>query len=184
MRIHQTATCDVIVTSERKNLRVSPVTGLARVMTHFVDMTVEPDWTIRVKRGGHKLHASLSSFILANDLVEFGFDLQQRLFIQPIRIHKETLIFQGKPLIDRHAIADIPDREKGMSQAPPFEGETEINNGRASRASLMSQKEHASQIQMENEKAFHDAQGTKTLKKSEKDWKDTIEIPEFADCMR
>ncbi|ESO01363.1 hypothetical protein HELRODRAFT_174918 [Helobdella robusta] len=112
IRIHQTSTADVIVTSERKNLRVSPLTGLARVMTHFVDMTVDPDWTIKVKRGGHRLNASLSSFILANDLVEFGFDSQQRLFIQPVRIQKETLIMNEK---QRTRKADNADKKHPTS---------------------------------------------------------------------
>jgi len=40
VRVHQTARGDVIVASGRKYLRVSPRTGLSRIVTHFVEMTV------------------------------------------------------------------------------------------------------------------------------------------------
>lgn len=92
VRVHQTARGDVIVASGRKYLRVSPRTGLARVVTHFVEMTVEQNWTVRVRRGGHRLLANAHVFILANDRVEFGLDQFQRPFLQPVSERQETII--------------------------------------------------------------------------------------------
>ena len=83
----------------RKYLRVSPKTGLARVVTHFVEMTVEHNWTVRIRRGGHKLLATSTAFILANDDVEFGFDEQHRLFMQPATVKQETIIYRGRSLL-------------------------------------------------------------------------------------
>lgn len=99
VRIHQTPTSDVIVTSGRKYLRVSPRTGLARVVTHFVEMTVEENWTVRVRRGGHRVLATPTIFILANDQVEFGFDEYRQIFLQPVTVRKETIIYKGKSLL-------------------------------------------------------------------------------------
>lgn len=99
VRIHQTPTSDVIVTSGRKYLRVSPRTGLARIVTHFVEMTVEENWTVRVRRGGHRVLATPTLFILANDQVEFGFDEYRRIFLQPATVRKETIIYKGKSLL-------------------------------------------------------------------------------------
>ena len=92
VRVHQTARGDVIVASGRKYLRVSPRTGLSRVVTHFVEMTVEQNWTVRVRRGGHRLLANAHVFILANDRVEFGLDQFQRPFLQPVSERQETII--------------------------------------------------------------------------------------------
>ena len=92
VRVHQTARGDVIVASGRKYLRVSPHTGLSRVVTHFVEMTVEQNWTVRVRRGGHRLLADAHVFILANDRVEFGLDQLHRPFLQPISQRHETII--------------------------------------------------------------------------------------------
>ena len=92
VRVHQTARGDVIVASGRKYVRVSARTGLARVVTHFVEMTVDQSWTVRVRRGGHRLLATAHSFILANDRVEFGLDQFQRPFLQPVNERQETII--------------------------------------------------------------------------------------------
>ena len=92
VRVHQTARGDVIVASGRKYLRVSPRTGLSRVVTHFVEMTVEQNWTVRVRRGGHRLLANAHVFILANDRVEFGLDQFQRPFLQPVSERQETIV--------------------------------------------------------------------------------------------
>ena len=92
VRVHQTARGEVIVASGRKYLRVSPRTGLSRVVTHFVEMTVEQNWTVRVRRGGHRLLGSAHLFILANDTFEFGLDQFQRPFLQPVSERQETII--------------------------------------------------------------------------------------------
>ena len=63
------------------------------VHTHFVDISVEADWSVRIRRGGHKLSCGLStSFVLANEVVEFGLDAEQKVFIRPLMVVKETLI--------------------------------------------------------------------------------------------
>ena len=105
VRVHQTPTGDVVVMTGRKYLRVSPKTGLARVVTHFVEMTVEHNWAVRIRRGGHKLLATSTAFILANDEVEFGFDEQHRLFMQPAMVKQETIIYRGRSLLPGDRVA-------------------------------------------------------------------------------
>jgi len=53
---------------------------------------VEQNWTVRVRRGGHRLLANAHVFILANDRVEFGLDQFQRPFLQPVSERQETII--------------------------------------------------------------------------------------------
>ena len=101
VRIHQTAKGDVMVSAGRKYLRASPRTGLTRVVTHFVELTVEHDWTVRVRRGGHRLLANDAVYILANDDVEFGFDQSNRSFLQKTAVFHETIIYRGRSLL-RH----------------------------------------------------------------------------------
>lgn len=96
VRIHQTLQSDVIVSSSRKYLRVSPRTGLARVVTHFVELTVEGSRAVRMRRGGHRVLATPSVLILANDDVEFGFDEYHQLFLNPVTVKRETIIYKGR----------------------------------------------------------------------------------------
>jgi len=53
---------------------------------------VEQNWTVRVRRGGHRLLANGHVFILANDRVEFGLDQFRRPFLQPVSERQETII--------------------------------------------------------------------------------------------
>jgi hypothetical protein len=55
-------------------------------------MTVEQNWTVRIRRGGHRLLATCSVFLLANDKLEFGFDKFRRPFVQPLSERQETII--------------------------------------------------------------------------------------------
>lgn len=91
---------DVTVSSERRSLRVSPLSGMVRLHTHFVDISISSDWSVQIKRGGHKLRAGLiSPFVLANDVVEFGFDVDEKVFIRPLQVVKETLIEEDETAV-------------------------------------------------------------------------------------
>jgi len=74
VKIHQNAKGDVVVTSGPKTIRVSPIYGSMYVETHFVEMAIEMNWNIKVRRGGHRIHASFIGFILTDGFRECGFD--------------------------------------------------------------------------------------------------------------
>lgn len=87
MKITQTATGDVTVSCGPKFIKMSPYHSIVRVETHFVLMSVEMNWTVRVTRGTHTLFADQLSFILSNGKLEAGFgrDNQLRVVTLPER---------------------------------------------------------------------------------------------------
>lgn len=96
-KIHQSAHGDVTVTAGRKRIRVSPVYGSLYIDTHFVEMAVEMNWNIKVRRGSHRLHASFAGFILCDGRKECGFDAYRQVFCQPMRVQMHTIIWNEYP---------------------------------------------------------------------------------------
>lgn len=95
VKIYQNPAGDVTVTSGRKRIRVSPTFGSLYVDTHFVEMAVEMNWNIKVRRGAHRLHASFVGFVLTDGHKECGFDAYRQVFCQPVLVKMHTIFWNG-----------------------------------------------------------------------------------------
>ncbi len=97
MRIYQNSRGDVMVSCGPKYIRVSPLNGTMYLETHFVEMALESDWKVRVKRGEHRLLASYQNFMVSDGYREAGFDEQGQMFFQPVMIITTTIIDNTQP---------------------------------------------------------------------------------------
>ncbi|KAL3832021.1 hypothetical protein ACJMK2_023702 [Sinanodonta woodiana] len=88
VKITQNARGDVSVISAPKFLRLSPVDCVIRLNTHFVQMNVEANWSVKVRRGSHTLNASHLGFVVSNGKIEAAFDEINRIraFSLPMRV--------------------------------------------------------------------------------------------------
>ncbi|KAK3587953.1 hypothetical protein CHS0354_014468 [Potamilus streckersoni] len=88
VKITQNTRGDVSVISAPKFLRLSPIDCVIRLNTHFVEMDVEANWSVKVRRGSHTLNASHLGFVVSNGKIEAAFDEINRLkaFSLPMRV--------------------------------------------------------------------------------------------------
>ena len=95
VRIAQDARGDVTVTSGPKCIRASPGFGWMYVDTHFVQMAVEMNWAVKIRRGGHLVSASFAGFLVSNGLVEAGFDQYRKVFARRINPRSIPITWPG-----------------------------------------------------------------------------------------
>jgi hypothetical protein len=57
------------------------------VNTHFAELLVTggDDWTVRMRRGEHRLLATPTNFRLSDGRYECGFDVTERVYVLPLR---------------------------------------------------------------------------------------------------
>ena len=99
MRIFQNSRGDVMVACGPKYIRASPITGSLYLQTHFVEMAVESNWRVKVKRGEQQLLATFQNFFVSDGYFESGFDPVGQLLYQPVMVVTETLIDNTMPPI-------------------------------------------------------------------------------------
>lgn len=92
VKIYQNKRGDVSVRSWPKFIRVSPVTGAMFIDTHFVEMAIEPNWNVRVKRGEHRLLANHWGISLSDDILECGCDQSFQVYVHPVMYYVRTII--------------------------------------------------------------------------------------------
>ena len=127
VKIYQSATGDVTVTTGRKRIRVSPTFGSLYIDTNFVEMAVEMNWNIKVRRGPHRLHASFVGFVLSDGHKECGFDAYRQVFCQPVLAKMHTIFWNGMsncnmqqpPWNDRQRPRHVPPGPHGHMHGPP-----------------------------------------------------------------
>lgn len=78
-KIIQTNKGDVIVKTRNKFLRMSPTTSILRLGTNFVQMDIEMNWNVRIRRGAHTVNASHLGIVVSNGKVEAAFDESHRV---------------------------------------------------------------------------------------------------------
>lgn len=64
----------VTIVNGPKYLKMSPTSTVVRLNTHFVEMSVEMNWNVKIRRGCHTLNASHLGFVVSNGKIESGFD--------------------------------------------------------------------------------------------------------------
>ncbi len=92
MRIFQNSRGDVMVACGRKYIRSSALNGTFYLETHFVEMAIELNWRIRVKRGGQQLLANFNSFMVSDGSSEAGFGPHGQMIYQPVIYITHTII--------------------------------------------------------------------------------------------
>lgn len=82
-QIYQDPRGDVEVSNGVKFMRVSPNTCSVFLETNWVEMVLERQSVIRVKRGGHHLYASKNYFQVVANGMEAGIDRSCHVYIRP-----------------------------------------------------------------------------------------------------
>lgn len=88
IKIHQDEFGEVQVTSGPKFITTSPVYGNIYLHSHFVEVSVQINWNVSIKRGSHQLTATYTNFVVSNGEHEAGFDQFREVFS---RLHNPTV---------------------------------------------------------------------------------------------
>ena len=79
VKITRRARGEITVETGPKNIRLSPHTGICHVQTQFLDVSINQDHSVSIRRDVHSLIAANGRVVLSNGCIEAGFDEHSRL---------------------------------------------------------------------------------------------------------
>lgn len=97
-KIVQNDNCDVTVyIGPIKYMKMSPTKSVLRLKSQFVEIDIEANWNIKIKRGSHLLNVSHLGFVVSNGKIKASLDSKNRF--QAFSLPDHRCLMLGQPLL-------------------------------------------------------------------------------------
>lgn len=95
VKIIQNDSCDVTVyVGPIKYMKMNPIKSVLRLKSQFVEIDIEANWNIKIKRGSHTLNVSHLGFVVSNSKIKASLDSKNKFQAFSLPDHRCLMLGQ------------------------------------------------------------------------------------------